>query len=671
MEMADHPGSLLDAWNRTATSGPGVDMLRRRQDNEAMMAFLADSRLPIPAVKGYQKQFVTKNDKKEARGKTLNYEREGKELREGLDISRRTEWEKWKKFTAGRPCKGSELQQLLDQGHKPIPTRWVDVDKASHKRRPGGPFVPPELKSRLCGRGDLEGIDGLRSDSPTAEIESHHLLFSFAASSKLKIKTADISNAYFQGEQLDRLLLMRPPKGGIPDPVYEDGETMILARVPIYGTQDAGRKFWKKFSSVIKDSGFRENKIAKAMYVIEVDGKVKGIMITHVDDLCWAIDPEYEDRIQRVLDSFSVRKIEEGEFRFCGKEIKQLPDFSIEVTCKDTTETINPVRYSPNGRKQDDDATEAEIGQMRSVVGSLGWIARQCRPGLSYLVSKLQGVVSKAKIKDLKETNQAVGMAKEDSHIGITYKSDAISWDNCVVVTVSDASFCQETVIEPNGTEKAHRSQKAFMVLLVDPEILTKDEAGCHIWGWRSLTDKRVCRATLQAEAHGMISGEEMGSRLRAIVADCKGLIKDLKDWERVSQESMKHLWLSDCESLVSHLKNPKNERLENVRLSIDIQGLKQVLWEKADGTDLEELLPATLAENAVRWIDTSCMIVDCLTKKMKPDVIHRLQESGILSLKATAESVTQKMCKRKSRAAKTAAADTARLEAKAKPAIA
>ena len=118
-----------------------------------------------------------KNDKKEARGKTLNYEKEGKELREGLDISRRTEWEKWKKFVAGRPCRGAELQQLLEQGHVPIPTRWVDVDKASHRRRAGGPFVPPELKSRLCGRGDLEGIDGLRADSPTAEIESHHLLF--------------------------------------------------------------------------------------------------------------------------------------------------------------------------------------------------------------------------------------------------------------------------------------------------------------------------------------------------------------------------------------------------------------------------------------------------------------------------------------------------------------
>jgi hypothetical protein len=361
MDVGDHPGSLLGAWNRTATSGAGVDMLRRRHDNDAMIALLADSRLPVPVVKGYQKQNVTKNDKKGARGKTFNYEREGKELREGIDISCRIEGE-----------------------HRPVPTRREDVDKASHKRRPRGPFVPPELTSRLCGRGDLDGIDGLRSDSHTADIESHHLLFSFAASSKLKIKT--VSNAYFKGKQLDRLLLTRPPKGVIPDPVYEN----------------------------------REDKTAKAMYVIEVDGK-----------------------------------IEEGGFRSCGKEIKQLPDFSIEVTCEDTTETIN------------DDATEAAIGQMRSVVGSLGWVARQCRPGLGNMISNLQGVDSEAK-------------------------------------------------------------------------------ENCHIWGWRSLTDKRVCRATLQAEAHGMILGEEMRSRLRAIMADCKGLIPDLKGWERASQESVKHLWLPD-----------------------------------------------------------------------------------------------------------------------------
>ena len=88
----------------------------------------------------------------------------------------------------------------------------------------------------------------------------------------------------------------------------------------------------------------------------------------------------------------------------------------------------------------------------------------------------------------------------------------------------------------------------------------------------------------MQGEAHGMLSGTEMGDRLRAIIADCKGKLPDVREWQEVSSKVMRHLWLSDCESLVSHLKNPKSQRMENVRLSIDIQGLKQMLWEKKEG---------------------------------------------------------------------------------------
>ena len=150
-----------------------------------------------------------------------------------------------------------------------------------------------------------------------------------------------------------------------------------------------------------------------------------------------------------------------------------------------------------------------------------------------------------------------------------------------------------------------------------------------------------------------MLSGTEMGDRLRAIVCDCKGRLDDIRDWQKIGSQTIRHLWLTDCESLVSQLKNPKNERMENVRLCIDIQGLKQMLWEKADGTNLDELLPEEVAENAVRWIDTSCMVVDCLTKRMKPDVLINLIETGILSLKATPESQLLKLRKQKLRAAK------------------
>ena len=508
------------------------------------------------------------------------------------------------------------------------------------------------MKSRLTARGDLEGLDGIRSDSPTAETEAHHLLFSWAASNKITLKSGDISNAYFQGEELDRLLLLKPPKG-IPDPDYEDGEAMILARVPIYGTSDAGRKFWQKFRTVITGSGFRENKIARALYVLEVDGDIKSMLITHVDDLCWATKPGYEHAIQKILDAFVVKKVEETKFRFCGKDVEQLSDMSIKVTCEDAIEAVGTLNYELNKRKPEDKAGEAEIAQMRSVIGSLGWIARQCHPEISFGVSKGQGAVSKAKMKDLKEANECLNTAREYKSDGLIFRSDAISWENAIVVTVSDASFAQETIIEHDGNEKPHRTQKAYMILLCDPAILDNDTAGCHIWAWRSLTDKRVCRATLQGEAHGMLSGTEMGDRLRAIITDCHGQIPDMRNWQENSSKFMRHIWMSDCESLVSHLKNPKNERLDNVRLSIDIQGLKTMLWEKADGTPLDDLMPEATCENAVRWIDTSAMIVDCLTKRMDPTVLIRLMRTGTLNLQPTVESELAKLRKQKNRKAK------------------
>ena len=150
-----------------------------------------------------------------------------------------------------------------------------------------------------------------------------------------------------------------------------------------------------------------------------------------------------------------------------------------------------------------------------------------------------------------------------------------------------------------------------------------------------------------------MLSGTEMGDRLRVIIADCKGMISDMRNWQEESARCMRHIWMSDCESLVAHLKNPRNERLDNVRLSIDIQGLKTMLWEKSDGTPLDALMPEATCENAVRWIDTSCMVVDCLTKRMDPGVLIRLMRTGTVSLQATVESELAKLRKQKNRKAK------------------
>ena len=77
------------------------------------------------------------------------------------------------------------------------------------------------------------------------------------------------------------------------------------------------------------------------------------------------------------------------------------------------------------------------------------------------------------------------------------------------------------------------------------------------------------------------------------------------------------------------------------------------MLWETQDGTSLDELLPESTCENAVRWIDTSCMIVDSLAKKMDPSVLLKVMQDGVINLQATVDSAMKKLKKQKARRAK------------------
>ena len=137
--------------------------------------------------------------------------------------------------------------------------------------------------------------------------------------------------------------------------------------------------------------------------------------------------------------------MESGTFRFCGREVIQHSDFSVSVRCKDTTEKIEPVCFDPTGRKQTDLARDHEIAQLRSVVGSLVWVARQCRPQLSYGVNKLQSVCGIATLDDLRFANKLLQEAEESSDDGLFFKSGLFTWSKMEMLTITDASFGNES----------------------------------------------------------------------------------------------------------------------------------------------------------------------------------------------------------------------------------
>jgi hypothetical protein len=217
------------------------------------------------------------------------------------------------------------------------------------------------------------------------------------------------------------------------------------------------------------------------------------------------------------------------------------------------------------------------------------------------------------------------------------------------MVTVTDASFCNE-IEYLKGQKLKYRSQQGYMCVLANPGFLNAETSIIHPMCWGSTIIKRVCGSTLMAETYAMKAGHARGDRLRAAIVDARGLL-DPKDWESSAADNMLHVWVTDCDSLYEHLVSNNPGSVDDKRLGIDLAILRQFIWERENASDLE---PATeVSGDYPRWVDTSAMLVDPLTKILPSDMLVKALNTGVYDMRATAESTMIKEKNRKSRQAK------------------
>ena len=428
-----------DAWT-------GFTVFRRAQDPFDRLRAM-DLELDLKPLRSFIAQRVVDAEETVQPGKvakTVDTRKVSPEIRALMMEARTAEWEKYKSFNAAIPIWGKELQNLLDEGHKVIPSKWVETDKHEHLK--GTPEYSPKMKARLVICGNFEDVsrEDVRCDAPTADAESHCLLASWVASEKLSLKGSDVTNAYFQANPLTRLLLMRQPTGGLGDPDVP-AEACLLCRVPIYGSIDAGRGFYLRMDSEVKTAGMKASKVMPALYYHQDEnGELDAMLCTHVDDLLFAHKPSGAKVIQEILGKFSVGKTEEGSFRYRGRRFTQHDDFTVEIDAEENTRGIKPILIDKS-RKGTDVVTEKELTSLRSVTGSLAWVARYCRADLAYKVNELQRLCNpKATVSDLRLANKAVELAHQNQNLKLVYKANWIDWKDLAVVTYSAASFANE-----------------------------------------------------------------------------------------------------------------------------------------------------------------------------------------------------------------------------------
>ena len=325
-------------------------------------------------------------------------------------------------------------------------------------------------------------------DSPTAEPEGIAIICSWAVSLGLRLKAADITNACFQGKPLERLLILKVPNHpkGVPDPEIQRAGYMI-ARVPVYGTTDAGRNLYLRIKESCKEFGLKSSQILSALYFITGEfNKLCAAICAHVDDFLWAATPDGEPVVQRLLDQFKIGRIDSDTFRFCGREYVQSPDATITINCRDNTRAIRPIDIAKT-EKGTTPVTNAQRTALRSVIGSLAWLARATRPDLAYRVNALQQAVVKATVETLRDANRVVALAIGDAEHAFTYKAK-LPWNTgeLAEVTFCDASF---------AGEPGHKSQRGRFHYPTSAKIAADEDAvyhDMHLISLSSSTMKRV-----------------------------------------------------------------------------------------------------------------------------------------------------------------------------------
>ena len=124
---------------------------------------------------------------------------------------------------------------------------------------------------------------------------------------KLRLKAGDITNAYFQGKPLEAPQYLK----GVPDREINECGYMI-ARVPVYGTFDAGRNLYLRMLDTAKTSGCIQSKIIPALYYALTARVNFALCYAHMLMIFFSSRGE----VQSLLDAFRIGKIEQGTWGF-------------------------------------------------------------------------------------------------------------------------------------------------------------------------------------------------------------------------------------------------------------------------------------------------------------------------------------------------------------------
>ena len=316
-----------------------------------------------------------------------------------------------KDFGSYQEIREDELNE--EQKRNIIRSMWVIV-----KKQVMGQEV---TKARLVARGDMEKVE-IKVDSPTAAKQSMRCFLSIAATKGWKIQSLDFTGAFLQGSELDREVIVIPPT----DLMKKSDNKRIFWKLlkPLYGLNDAARRWWKKLDYEMINRGCKRVIYDKAVYTYFKNGELQGLVCCHVDDVMYGGTSDFHSQVMDgVIASFNVGRVEMENFVFTGWNIQQTAT-EIKLAQNSYIDKIEleDLACLTEGSENSAILDEEKQSKFRRAVGLVGWITQVSRPEHSFTVTAMATRYGKATLGDAKKVMRVLNKLNENEGF-LTYRS--------------------------------------------------------------------------------------------------------------------------------------------------------------------------------------------------------------------------------------------------------
>ena len=502
--------------------------------------------------------------------------------------------------------------------HLVLTPRFVFTDKHDGLRTENVK-LPLKANARLVvpGYKDMSAYD-VRKDAPTGGRISQHLLLLFTASHSWTLASADVKSAFLKGEEFQpgerELYITNIRVLSSDEPTLPLGrQGLARLRKGIFGLSDSPRRWYLRLHKSLVRLGWVRSEIDAALwYLWGPDRQLRGMVLSHVDDLLIGGDEVAMESIKKLGEELGFGSLEFGKFTYCGKTFEQHPDKSISISMQSYHDNMKLVKIPVDRRRNPEAAlTPSEQKSLRGVLGSLQWLVAQVRIDMSYPLSVLQG--ESPTVSTLLKANSLVKRFKQSSEFALWFRP--MKLDGCGLIGVSDASLGNTMKSGGVGMDPMVRvySQCGYLMLIGDSDMMSGREGHFALLDGRSHRLSRVCRSTYAAE---LLSAEEtfdVGQYCRGVLAEALGYPMNQRDVSACC-DAVPLTVVVDAKDVFDKSTSDTPSYGSQKSLAFSVAWLRNLLRRPNCN---------------IRWTATANMLADALTKDMDAEHLRKVLTCG------------------------------------------